>query len=515
MNYYKFSKFFLLGVLSVFSFATCTDLEVDEVDSIVNEGTEGGFVPIAAADIPAYLVSRYKDLGAFTDQANIYSLYDHTSDEMIPPTRGVDWGDNGVWRTLHQHTWDATHSYVLASWNQLNQRAFTCNVLIASIDSARAKAGDPNLFKLEKAEAKFLRAFYTYHVMDLFGQVPFREVYEGVDVNPRVLTRSEAFNFIVKDLEDALPDLPNTGPVAQNSKATQAAANAMLARLYLNKAVYTAARPEGPYQFEAADMNKVIQYCDAVTAAGYGLETEYFTNFGTGATKEIIFTSAEGSPQNRWFMTLHYDQNPSGWNGFCALADFYDKFEANDQRIGNYPTPNGSNFSGIGRGFLLGQQYKDNGDIVINSRNQQPLVFTRDVPLTGASTEKGIRVIKYHPANAGQYILLRYADVFLMKAEAVHRGGTDPGGKTALQLVNELRQVRGASQLPSLSDADLLDERGRELYWEMLRRVDQVRFGTWDDTWSYKTVTDAYRVLFPIPQQALDSNPNLKQNDGY
>lgn len=501
MNHYKFFNFFMLGALGIFMFAACTDLKVKEADSIVLEDAGGGFVP---GDPGELLISAYKDLSAFTDQNNIYSLFDHTSDEMIPPTRGVDWGDNGVWRVLHQHTWDATHPGILASWNQLNQRAFKCNQILASSPSAQ-----------QAAEAKFLRAFYMYHVMDLYGQVPFRNVDEGVDVNPKVFTRSEAFDFIVKDLEDALPLLPNTGPIATNSKATQAAANALLAKLYLNKAVYKASAPEGPYTFDAADMNKVIKYCDDVTAAGYSLETEYFTNFGTGATKEIIFTSPEGTPQNRWFMTLHYNQNPSGWNGFTTLADFYAKFEDGDQRKGNYPTPDGSNFSGIGRGFLKGQQYKDDGSILIDTRTQKPLSFTEDVPLSGAATDKGIRVIKYHPANAGQYILLRYADVYLMKAEAVMRGGTDPGGKTALQLVNALRSVRGASALGSLNEASMLDERGRELYWEGIRRTDQVRFGTFDDTWSFKTVTDAFRVLFPIPQQALDSNPNLKQNAGY
>jgi hypothetical protein len=501
MKYTKISAFFLFGALGLFLFQACTDLEPEERDSIVLVDEGGGFVP---GDPAALLASAYTDLGAFTDQNNIYALFSHTSDEMIPPTRGVDWGDNGVWRTLHQHTWDATHPAVLGTWNQLNQRAFKCNQILASNPSAQ-----------QAAEAKFLRAFYRFHVMDLFGQVPNREVDEGVDVNPRVFTRSEAFDLIVQDLEEALPNLPATGPVATNSSATQAAANTLLARLYLNKAVYTAARAEGPYQFDAADMNKVIQYCDAVTAAGYGLETEYFTNFSTGATKEIIFTSPEGTPQNRWFMTLHYNQNPSGWNGFTTLADFYNKFEDGDQRKGNYPTPDGSNFSGIGRGFLFGQQYKDDGSILIDTRTQKPLSFTLDVPLSGAATDKGVRVIKYHPANSGQYIFFRYADVLLMKAEAIHRGGTDPGGQTALQIVNELRQVRGASQLASLSDADLLDERGRELYWEGIRRIDQVRFGTFDDEWESKTVTDPTRVLFPIPQQALDSNPNLSQNPGY
>lgn len=495
----KFSKIFATALLGLFLVSACTDLKVDEVDSVLLDTGDGSFV---AGDAGALLLSAYKDLSAFTDQANIFSLYDHVSDEMIPPTRGVDWGDNGVWRTLHQHTWDPTHAYVLGSWNQLNSRSYKCNQILASNPTAT-----------QAAEAKFLRAFYRFHVMDLFGQVPDRGVNDGLKVNPKVYTRSEAFDLIVKDLEEALPALPTVGPSATNVTASKAAANALLARLYLNKAVYKAARPEGPYTFDAADMNKVIGYCDAVTADGYSLETEYFTNFSTNATKEIIFTSVDGSPQNRWFMTLHYDNDPSGWNGFATLADFYNKFEANDQRIGNYPPPNGSKFSGIGRGFLLGQQLKDDGTQITNTRNQKPLAFTKDVPLSGAGTEKGIRVIKYHPSNAGKYIMLRYADVFLMKAEATFRGGS--ASKTALEQVNELRAIRGASTLPSLDAAKMLDERGRELYWEGIRRIDQVRFGTFDDTWQDKNVTEAFRVLYPVPQQALDSNPNLKQNEGY
>jgi starch-binding outer membrane protein, SusD/RagB family len=499
MKLNKIANYLFIGAAGLMTLNACTDLEVTEVDSIVSKETAGGFIPGDPAEL---LSSSYRDLGAFTDQANIYSLYDHVSDEMIPPTRGVDWGDNGVWRTLHQHTWDATHSFVLNSWNQLNQRAFKCNQILAS---------NPNT--QQAAEAKFMRAFYRYHVMDLYGQMPDRGVNEGVDVNPKVYTRSEAFDLIVKDLEEALPDLPNGGPAAENPSATKASAHTMLARLYLNKAVYKSANPAGPYTFEAADMNKVIEHCDAVTALGFTLEDEYFTNFSTAGGKEIIFTSPEGTPQNRWFMTLHYGQNPSGWNGFATLADFYAKFQDGDQRKGNYPTPDGSNFSGIGRGFLIGQQYKDDGSKLVDSRSQKDLVFSPDVPLAGAATEKGIRVIKYHPANAGKYILLRYADVVLMKAEAILRGGTS--SQTALQVVNGLRAKRNAAALGSLDLAAMLDERGRELYWEGIRRVDQIRFGTYTSTWAEKTVTDPTRVLFPIPQQALDSNPNLKQNPGY
>lgn len=500
MNYFKIKTYFLLfGVLSMGIFS-CTNLQVEDVDSVISENEEGDFT----GNGPELLNAVYQDLGAFTDQANIYSLGVHTSDEMIPPTRGVDWGDNGVWRTLHAHSWDPTHSYVLGAWNQLNERAFKCNQVIGSSAPAVSAQG--------VAEARFMRAFFMFHVMDYFGQVPFRGVNEGVDVDPKVFTRSEAFDFILADIEAALPNLPNTGPAADNSTATQAAANALLARMYLNKAVYKSASPAGPYTFDAGDMAKVVQAADAVTAAGYSYEANYFDNFTVNATSEIIFTSPAGTGQNRWMMTLHYSQNPSGWNGFTTLADFYAKFDANDQRIGNYPTPDGSEFSGIGRGFLIGQQYNDDGSQTIDSRSQQPLVFTEDVPLAGAATPKGIRAIKYHPSDAGKYILFRYGDVMTMKAEALMRSGST---NEALAVLNDLRAARGASQLTKLDEPTMLDERGREMYWEGVRRTDQIRFGTFTDTWSEKTSTESHRVLFPIPQQALDSNPNLTQNEGY
>lgn len=487
------------ALIAFFVTVGCTDLDNAEADSVVVQ-SEGG---AATGDPAALLASIYTDkMGAITDQANTYALYEHTSDELIPPTRGTDWGDNGVWRQLYQHTWDPTHNQVLGTWNQMNERVFICNQILGSNPTAE-----------QAAEAKFLRAFFMWHVMDLFGQVPFREIDEGVDVDPRVFTRQEAFDFIVKDLTEALPALANTGPKAQNPTATQAAANAMLARLYLNKAVYFAANPQGPYTFEKADMDKVIEYADAVEAAGYALEDDYFTNFSTAASKEIIFTSGAGTPENRYRMTLHYDQKPDGWNGFATLAEFYDKFDDNDQRKGSYPTPDGSEFSGIGRGFLVGQQYNDEGEPVINSRNKQPLAFTPEVPLVGASTEQGIRVIKYHPSDRGQYILLRYADVYLMKAEAVMRGGTS--GQTALQLINALRAKRGAQPLADVTEAAMLDERGRELYWEGYRRLDLIRYGRFNTTWQDKDNTEEFRVLFPIPQQAIDSNPNLRQNPGY
>ncbi|KPM48981.1 RagB/SusD family nutrient uptake outer membrane protein [Jiulongibacter sediminis] len=488
----------LIGGLSVMFMASCTDLVNDEKDSIVraNEGG-GGFTPGNPTEL---LVSAYKDLSAYTDQANIYALGQHPTAEMIPPTRGVDWGDNGVWRTLDQHTWDATHSGIINAWNQLNQRVYKCNEIIASNPSAA-----------EKAEAQFLRALNMFHVMDYWGQVPFREVTDGVDVNPKVLTRSEAFDFIVSDLEAALPGLENRGPAPLQATASKAAANFLLAKLYLNKAVYTAASPAGPYSFDNGDMAKVISYVDAIIADGYEISDDFFGNFTADATTETILNSAEGTPQNRWMMTLHYDQNPSGWNGFTTLADFYDTFSDEDIRKGIPAAADGSNMSGIGHGFLIGQQYKDDGTPITDSRSQQLLKFTRDVSLAGTPTDKGIRVIKYHPAMAGKYILMRFAEAYLMKAEAMMRSGDTAG---ALAMINDLRAKRQASALSSLDENSLFDEIGREMYWEGGKRTTEVRFGKFT-TGTGALIQDDYTVLYPIPSPAIVSNPNLTQNEGY
>lgn len=502
----------ILASIAALSFSSCTDLVTDEKDSIL-QSTGSGFTP---GDPAILLVSAYKDLGTYPDQNNIYALGEHTSAEMIPPTRGVDWGDNGVWRTLDSHSWDATHGAIRESWNLLNQRAYKATEIIAS-----------NPTPAQAAEAKFLRAFHMFHVMDFWGQVPFRNVTDAVDVNPKVLTRSEAFDFIVKDLEEALPNLAKKGPSATNGIASKAAANTLLARLYLNKAVYKSAQPEGPYTFDKADMEKVIKYADAVTADGYSLEKDYFNNFSKTAASEVIFVSIEGTPENRWMMTLHYSQDPSGWNGFTTLADFYDKFEDGDVRKGVKPTEDGSQYSWLGRGFLIGKQrgpvkdadgvyIKDaSGKIkiqdVIDTRSQKLLTFTRDVPLAGAATEKGIRVIKYHPATAGEYILLRYAEVYLAKAEAMFRSGDVAG---ALKTINDLRTARGAKALTSLTSDALFDEIGRELYWEGGKRTVEIRFEKYING-NGAVVKEPYTVLFPIPSTAILSNPNFNQNPGY
>lgn len=523
----------LLGVF--LSLSACTDLELEETDSIFREDSGDGFSGVS--DVPSALVNNYQSLrGQLDSPENLYALNEVTTDEMLVPTRGTDWGDNGLWRSLHQHNWDPNHQFLLSTWNNHNRNVFNLSEIIAPESNANAQ---------QMAEAKFLRAFSMFWVMDLFGQVPFREVDEGASVDPRVMTRPEAFEFIMNDLNDALPDLRGAGPGPDTNFATKASAHYLMAKMLLNKHVYF-----GNAEASAEDMNQVIDHVDAIAEMGFGLKSGYFEIFEPDVDMETIWFTETGVGTRIW-NGLHYNQetpdnSSGGWNGFSTLAEFYELFEGPDdtnhpnvgqeERRGFVPLEgtlvseadgffegnldsNGDGFidgSDIGIGFLYGQQYELDGSMTLD-RGGNPLFYTKEFPgLVGNPENTGIRVLKYHPSNGafrGHLVLFRYADAHLMKAEAIMRGGTS--AETALTLVNELRELRKASPLASLSDQDLLDERGRELYNEMWRRQDLIRFGQFTDEWAFKPESGEFRNVFPIPTTALTSNPNLVQNEGY
>lgn len=489
---------------------SCTDLEIEQTDSNF-ENLTGEF---AGVDPTASLDGLYNDWrGQIENQGDLYALNEVSTDEQLVATRGTDWGDNGVWRTLHAHNWDANHSMVKATWNNLNQNVFRATAIMDSRSGGNA---------LQIAEAKFLRALSTYYLVDLYGQAPFRTPDEGIDVNPSVKNRVEAFEFAVQDLNEALADLPAAGPGGGLDRASKASARFLLAKLHLNRHIFT-----GTGSPAAADMNKVVELVDALSAEGFGLESGYFDIFKEDVDNETIYF-ARASTGNRIWNTLHYNQGApgnegGGWNGFTTLAEFYDLFEGDantnvpgsgqEERRGFVPT-DGSHF-GIGYGFLVGLQYDRDG-VPRTDRPGNPMIFTKQLPgLLGNDENTGIRTIKYNPENgafAGHNVVFRFSDAHLMKAEAILNGAS---GGNGLALVNELRALRGASPMAALTEQTLLDERGRELYIEGWRRNDQIRLGDWSNPWEFKSSTDAYRALYPIPSTALISNPNLTQNEGY
>ncbi|NND62554.1 MAG: RagB/SusD family nutrient uptake outer membrane protein [Flavobacteriaceae bacterium] len=490
---------------------SCTNLELEATDSIV---AEGEVVFEGVADVEASITNLYNDVyGQMGDQANFFALNEVSTDETLVPTRGTDWGDNGIWRTLHAHTWSPTHQYILNTWNNLNQNVLRASQIIDPLSAPNAE---------QEAQARFLRAFSMYFVLDFWGVAPFRAPTDGADVDPDVLSASEAYAFILEDLNTAIPNLPNSGPSADNNRATRAAGNFLKAKVILNADRYGA----------SPDYNAVISAVDAISAAGYGLQAGYFDIFKEDVDNETIWF-ANTSVGNRIWNGLHYNQNApdntgGGWNGFTTLAEFYDSFEGNpntnnvgdgqEERRGFVPDASnaGPDNLGIGYGFLIGQQYEEDGSI-LRDRPGDPLVFTKDLPgLSGNGENTGIRIIKYHPVNgsfANHEIIFRYADAHLMKAEAMMRSGGN-----ATPMVNDLRALRGASPLGNVGEAEMLAERGRELYVEFWRRNDLLRFGQFTKDWAYKdpaSVGDSFKNLYPIPINALLSNPNLVQNPGY
>jgi len=515
MKSFKFLFVFFLSLL----FFSCTKLKEDFRSELDQNNTSS----ITAEQL---LTSAYNSVGGtFQGNGNLISSAEVTTDEVIVPTRAGDWDDNGLWRSLHLHSWNADHSFLSGAFNSLLSTQFAASNVLKFNPSAQ-----------QAAEARFLRALSMFWVLDGWDQVPYREDLTDYRVLPKTLKGTEAADFIISEINAIISTLPDTGPA---SLANRNGARVLLMKVYLNKGVYVnRATPT----FNAADMAQVITLADQIISSGkYDLSANFFDNFSPDndlKSKESIFTllntgtSARGSDAMRGFtyMVSHYNMNPGGWNGWSTLSEFYDKFQATDQRRGvyyDYPgaLPNPGKRQNVG--FLIGQQYNLTTDAPLNARNPAtaPLAFTREVKIreTDPNTLElsGIRVIKY-PFDYGtsgdfkknDYNMFRYADVLLMKAEAMLR--TNNAG-AALILVNSIRTKRGAVPLLALDLNALLDERGREMYWESYRRQDLIRFGKYLLPWQEKPadVGGTKNLIFPIPSNQLAVNPNLTQNPGY
>jgi len=527
-------KIFLILLLSTVGLLSCTKLEEKfEGDLSASQVSGGG-----GSNVGALLQGVYNSLQTtFQDQGQAYALWEMTTDELIGPTRGPDWDDNGVWRVLHEHKWDGENTRMRDCFNALGGTIFAATNLLQFNPSPQ-----------QAAEARYLRAFAMFMMLDGWDQVVYRDPGESVLEPARVRKGAEALAYIVSEINAVMANLP-TGPAG---KANQNAARVLLMKCYLNTGVFASVDTRKTPTFAAADMNQVITLANQVINSGaYSFTTNYFDNFAplnTTIGSENIWTqqndagvsgSTGATVRSRWYSTYHYNMNPSGWNGFATLSDFYNKFEATDKRRGQaYNTAGGPPNPGarVNVGILAGQQYNLTTDAPLRLAAQSPsdplLIFTPQVKSieTGTNLEvTGYRPNKYpvdYPNTDGgninnDYVYFRLADVLLMKAEAILRGGTGsaagPYGSTALALVNYIRTLpsRGASALASVTLDNLLDERGRELYMEGWRRQDLIRFGKFLLPWQEKAQSDPKYLLFAIPNQQLAVNPNLTPNPGY
>lgn len=459
---------------------------------------------------------------------NLYQLYGHKygigmdagTDILCVPQRGGDWLDGGEWHRWHRLTYTPTEAYVGRWWNTIYYGVNTCNRLIYQFESLEDVDVTPAV-----SELRALRAFYYYLLIDIYGNVPIQTDFNvPADYKPSTNTRQEVYDFIESELLEVMPHLSKESGLAYFGRMNFYAAQMVLAKIYLNAEVYTG----------TAQWNKASLACDSVMTGTFSLTPNYFTNFEEDATTSpeyvlgIAFDQVSAPAFEVHLFTLHYNlqdkyQIEEGtWNGLSIQESIYNLFEEGDTRR---------------NGLLTGPQTYADGTPVEDPSYEKfnPQNPTAPIDPDGASLnltpainmlepnclrQAGARVAKFpfiegsDRYTSNDYPIFRFADVLLMKAEALMRSGGDLG--TALSLVNQVRSRAGASALGELNEVILLAERARELYAEGFRRSDMIRFGVYLDTrWEKPDVSLDYVELWPIPESQIQANGNLLQNDGY
>ena len=544
---------------------SCTKL----VEKVLDESSVSGLTEKQLAG--GIIAPVYAPLPSLFQHTTYFALQEISTDEAILPYRGgTDWGDNGIYISLHRHETISTDPNVRNTWTILTQ---SISRSVSAIEGL--KANKDASAKLYSAEATAMYAYYNMVMLDLFGVAFSKDDLNNASV---VLRGDEAVEFIKKKFLEAEPNLETTAVGA--GRITKAGVWGLLARLHLNAAVYRD-KYASSFTFKPEDMDKVIEYTSKIISSNqYNFSTDYWSMFNdeNNTNKELIFTvdqRADLNGHNRLaYFTLSGDQFPlpaytgaNGTDGPAITPDFYRAWvnayggadpATTDPRFykkNMFPTINGTDTCidaaafKYDRGILRGQQYgllRVNGVFlkcpdgrlrvgklfnVTRSKPTLPVEFTEAIDFTtaGSNYSTGYRALKYEFSKgsvsgrnfgAVDIPIVRLADVYLMRAEANLRKNNSAA---ALTDVNAVRTARTAnfvgSSLSSINLDLLFRERGFELYWELQRRTDMIRFGKYENAWTEKTNTDKTKRIFPIPQTAIDGASNLpgylKQNDGY
>jgi hypothetical protein len=505
---------FLLCAPAPIVFSACTNLTEVPQDALTPNNAFKN-----EPEVLAGVASVYAQLRSMMDDR--FNLSEVSSDEVIVPTRGQDWYDNGRWLEIYKQTWTPNSGAALGdmngAWNNLFSGVARANLMIDVITQAGGPTAEVTL-----AELRTLRAWYYYNLMDMFGGVPL-VTSTKVEATARV-SRDSVFRFIESELKAAASLLPASRPGSEAGRVTSGAANAILASLYLNAQVYTGDVTTTGLTKGAPRWQDAINAADAVINSGqYTLEPNWKKNFAPDNhdSKENIFYIANTDAQpglgmNFPHRTLHYNQlvtDGGPWNGFATIAATYNAFDPADARRSM---------------FLVGQQYSFDTNLPVKDRAGNPLVFTTTIGNeTQAAENEGARFNKFPPkpgvpnANSepNNFPFFRLAEMYLIKAEALNELGQTAA---AIDQVNIIRQRQFTPPQPlstGLSQAAARDaifnERLFELAAEGKRRSDMIRAGTFVNARQFKTATEPYKMLFPIPQTQISSNPLLTQNPGY
>ncbi|SDB97571.1 RagB/SusD family nutrient uptake outer membrane protein [Williamwhitmania taraxaci] len=467
----------------------------------------------------------------FTTVRALWNVQEITTDEAI-----CAWGDIGI-SDLNTQTWSATNPFLTALYQRLGLSITYANQFIGATNGST----DPTIIRYN-AEARFLRALaYTYY-MDLFANPPFTTEADGVGkFFPKQTDRVTLFNYIVAELTDIEDKLSEPG--SSSAQANKAAAWMLLARVYLNAGVYT-----GTPQWENCKI-----YCDKVINSGnYSLASNYRQNFSAdndrSTNPEMIFAYAqdgvniqgyvgttfiiESSSDARYIKAedFHGLTNNTNWNGNRARKQFMNVLVDTLATYGNIAVPANDTLFKISKDTRVLIKMKKSMDIPSPSSSGDYGIGVYKFTATNAD---GTQAATYNSAYAStDFPVFRLADAYLMRAEANFNGATG-GASEALADVNYIRDrafhagafgANPANRIAAVTAKALLDERGREFYYEAQRRTDLIRFGQFTNgtyVWAWKggvangTSTSSHLNIFPIPGEEVSANPNIKQNTGY
>ena len=512
---YNNKSLFVFLFTAILCFGSCNDLE----EEVYSAETSENFFQNADQVMAAYVLP-YSFLQTHIYQVH-FALQEFSTDEAVVPVIYGYVDQEGAWLRFHRHTWTSSDTWILYEWQNLFQAIGYCNYFLNVIEEKDVSGMDLPISKDQMiAEVKMVRALHYYWALSNFGNIPIVETVG--EPNPPTQPSEEVFAFIEKEILENIPKLSEKGDPGWYGHFTKSAAQALLAKLYLNAEKFTG----------TARWEDCIQACNAVLAANYSLDPEWNDPFRVNnefSDENILVVPFDGSNAQQFNpaeQNLHenilfakYDVDYYGWHKIMTQESFFNLYQPNDQRINQW---------------IVGPQtyIDENGEEQpILNWSGEPMVVTPTIDRlhnNEGGEAQGVMNIKYEievgglPNMSNDLVVFRLADIMLMKAEALMRLNGGAATPEAVELVNA---VRARSFAPGDPDAtyttstltldELLDERGRELAYEMHRREDLIRFNKFTEAWWEKPASEEYRELYPIPFNVLTANPALEQNPGY
>ena len=519
---------FILICLAV-NFSACTDLDLQPLSQ-----STPSVLLTEASSYRAFLARVYAGFAVtgqqgpagkgdissldegFSNYLRVYwKLQQLSSDEAV-----VGWGDEGI-QDLHNQNWTSANQFVRAMYYRIFFQVSIANEFLReSTPDLLDERGIAEVFRSEiatyRAEARFLRAISYMHAIDFFGDVPFYTEEDGIgSAAPEQADRTTVFNYIESELQAIESELPAPG-TNEYGRADQAALWMLQARLYLNADVYTG---QDRYAEAAQAASKVIN------SGNYSLQEDY---------THLFLADNHTSPEFIW--TIPFDgESTQTFGGMTFLTH---------APVGGNMDPAFFGIAGGWSGLRTTSALVDRFPDETGALDQRALFFTdgQNKAINDISNfNDGYAVAKYRNVSSDgtagsalgfidtDFPMFRLAEAYLIYAEAAIRGASGTDLNTALNYINELRtrayggETTGLITANDLTEAFILDERSRELFWEGFRRTDLIRFNqfTENGVWPWKggvaggRTTESFRNLYPFPAAELLANPNLTQNAGY